>query len=96
MRYREFVLSPYGVIKIKSLGYNGHHSTPTRSDRSSSPWGARDGKQGKNALFAAFPAGVGPDSHSEEFGFLSWHVIVAEQRFRWREPPGLDDKNCRR
>ncbi|WP_440866979.1 hypothetical protein [Symbiopectobacterium purcellii] len=22
MRYREFVLSPYGVIKIKSLGYN--------------------------------------------------------------------------
>ncbi|WP_440866505.1 phage tail protein [Symbiopectobacterium purcellii] len=23
MRYREFVLSPYGVIKIKSLGYNG-------------------------------------------------------------------------
>ncbi|WP_440863982.1 hypothetical protein [Symbiopectobacterium purcellii] len=21
MRYREFVLSPYGVIKIKSLGY---------------------------------------------------------------------------
>ncbi len=23
LRYREFVLSPYGVIKIKSLGYNG-------------------------------------------------------------------------
>ncbi|WP_440864197.1 hypothetical protein [Symbiopectobacterium purcellii] len=22
MRYREFVLSPYGVIKIKSLGYS--------------------------------------------------------------------------
>ncbi len=22
LRYREFVLSPYGVIKIKSLGYN--------------------------------------------------------------------------
>ncbi|WP_440864955.1 hypothetical protein [Symbiopectobacterium purcellii] len=25
LRYREFVLSPYGVIKIKSLGYNGRH-----------------------------------------------------------------------
>ncbi|MGG2143818.1 hypothetical protein [Symbiopectobacterium sp. RP] len=22
LRYRDFVLSPYGVIKIKSLGYN--------------------------------------------------------------------------
>ncbi|MGG2142468.1 hypothetical protein [Symbiopectobacterium sp. RP] len=24
LRYRDFVLSPYGVIKIKSLGYNLH------------------------------------------------------------------------
>ncbi|MGG2142616.1 hypothetical protein [Symbiopectobacterium sp. RP] len=23
LRYRDFVLSPYGVIKIKSLGYSG-------------------------------------------------------------------------
>ncbi|MGG2141576.1 hypothetical protein [Symbiopectobacterium sp. RP] len=23
LRYRDFVLSPYGVIKIKSLGYTG-------------------------------------------------------------------------
>ncbi|WP_440864396.1 hypothetical protein [Symbiopectobacterium purcellii] len=26
MRYREFVLSPYGVIKIKSLGYTFQRS----------------------------------------------------------------------
>ncbi len=25
LRYREFVLSPYGVIKIKSLGYTFHY-----------------------------------------------------------------------
>ncbi|MGG2140612.1 hypothetical protein [Symbiopectobacterium sp. RP] len=24
LRYRDFVLSPYGVIKIKSLGYRFH------------------------------------------------------------------------
>ncbi|MGG2142746.1 hypothetical protein [Symbiopectobacterium sp. RP] len=27
LRYRDFVLSPYGVIKIKSLGYNKRHQS---------------------------------------------------------------------
>ncbi|MGG2140007.1 hypothetical protein [Symbiopectobacterium sp. RP] len=27
LRYRDFVLSPYGVIKIKSLDYKGKNQT---------------------------------------------------------------------
>ncbi|MGG2143120.1 hypothetical protein [Symbiopectobacterium sp. RP] len=27
LRYRDFVLSPYGVVKIKSLGYNDGDAT---------------------------------------------------------------------
>ncbi|MGG2143745.1 hypothetical protein [Symbiopectobacterium sp. RP] len=31
LRYRDFVLSPYGVIKIKSLGYNSCDTVNTSS-----------------------------------------------------------------
>ncbi|MGG2143346.1 hypothetical protein [Symbiopectobacterium sp. RP] len=30
LRYRDFVLSPYGVIKIKSLGYSAPISNSNR------------------------------------------------------------------
>ncbi|MGG2143823.1 hypothetical protein [Symbiopectobacterium sp. RP] len=33
MRYRDFVLSPYGVIKIKSLGYIAVISAHLRHSR---------------------------------------------------------------
>ncbi|MGG2142822.1 hypothetical protein [Symbiopectobacterium sp. RP] len=31
LRYRDFVLSPYGVIKIKSLGYSANQTDLKRS-----------------------------------------------------------------
>ncbi|WP_440867861.1 hypothetical protein [Symbiopectobacterium purcellii] len=38
MRYREFVLSPYGVIKIKSLGYTKVTGAPVYFARPYHSW----------------------------------------------------------
>ncbi|MGG2141796.1 hypothetical protein [Symbiopectobacterium sp. RP] len=60
LRYRDFVLSPYGVIKIKSLGYNA----ATRCLWGPSPLAGRQRRVPDSALtFAAScrsPCGLVP------------------------------------
>ncbi|WP_440867839.1 hypothetical protein [Symbiopectobacterium purcellii] len=57
MRYREFVLSPYGVIKIKSLGYTFEPTLIGKHEKQLNGFDDR--------IISLYSRGLSPHSHSK-------------------------------